>query len=169
MEIMEYLVYPLAALITLVVGAVWYNPSVMGNAWMKASGMTKEMAESGNMIKIFGLTFLFGLFISASLLPVVIHQANIQSLLGFQEGFGVEGGEAQVMFDDIMEKYGDEHRHFGHGALHGGIVGIIFAWPLIGIIALFERRSWKYTGIHAGYWIITLSLMGGLISQFAGV
>lgn len=37
---------PLAILVAgvsaLVVGFVWYNPKVFGNAWMKAAGMTDE-------------------------------------------------------------------------------------------------------------------------------
>jgi hypothetical protein len=32
---------------------------------------------------------------------------------------------------------------------------------------LFERRSWKYIFINAGYWILTLTLMGGIICAYA--
>jgi hypothetical protein len=40
--------------------------------------------------------------------------------------------------------------------------------PVITVSALFEQRSWKYIAIHAGYWIVCLGLMGGLISAFPG-
>ena len=61
---MEFNVWVLfvAALIPLITGAVWYNPKVFGNAWLKTSGLTEEEAQSGNMAVIFGLSYVFGLF-----------------------------------------------------------------------------------------------------------
>ncbi|MEL6988082.1 MAG: DUF1761 domain-containing protein [Bacteroidota bacterium] len=37
---------------------------------------------------------------------------------------------------------------------------------MIGCISLFERRGWKYVLIHAGYWLLTLTLIGGVVCQF---
>ena len=54
----------LAALSTLVVGFVWYNPKVFGNIWMKESGMTEEKMKGSNMIMIFGLSIIYAFFIS---------------------------------------------------------------------------------------------------------
>ena len=34
-----------AALIPTIVGFIWYNPKVMGEAWMKAAEMTEEMID----------------------------------------------------------------------------------------------------------------------------
>ena len=64
---------------------------------------------------------------------------------------------------DTMGKYGQNFRSFKHGALHGTISGIFFALPLIAINALFERKSGRYIAIHAGYWIVTLALMGAVV------
>lgn len=51
--------------------------------------------------------------------------------------------------------------------IHGTIVGIFFTLPILATNALFERKSWKYIWINAGYWIICTMLMGGFICQFA--
>ena len=55
MEFMNPLSLLVAAVSALVVGFIWYNPKVFGNAWMKAAGMTDEQVKGGNMAKIFVL------------------------------------------------------------------------------------------------------------------
>jgi len=47
------------------------------------------------------------------------------------------------------------------------MAGILFALPILATNAMFERKSFKYIAINAGYWIITIGLMGGVISQWA--
>ena len=59
MEI-NWIAIAVSALIPLVIGAIWYNPKVLGKAWMQASGVTEEQVQSGNMLVIFGLTYVFG-------------------------------------------------------------------------------------------------------------
>ena len=53
MEI-NFLALLVAALSTLVVGFIWYNPKVFGTIWMKESGMTEEKMKGANMAMIFG-------------------------------------------------------------------------------------------------------------------
>ncbi len=69
----NWLALVVAAISTMVVGFVWYNPKVFGNVWMKSLGMTEEDAAGGNMPVIFGtalvLAFLAAMFIS----QIVIH------------------------------------------------------------------------------------------------
>jgi hypothetical protein len=31
---------------------------------------------------------------------------------------------------------------------------------------MFEKKSVKYVAINAGYWIVTLAIMGGIICQW---
>ena len=162
----NFIVFFLAALIPLAVGAVYYNPAVAGKIWMETSGTSEEKAQSGNMAIIFGLAYLFSLFIAFTLGGMVIHQFAIQSVLINQAGFGEAGSEVQTLFDTFMNNYGEVHRTFGHGVLHGTFAGVLFAWPIIGTISLFERRGWKYTAVHTVYWIITLALMGGVLAAY---
>ena len=69
----------------------------------------------------------------------------------------------------MMGVYGNDFRTFKHGALHGTLTGVGIALPVVAINAMFEKRGFKYIAIHAGYWILTLLLMGGIICQFANL
>jgi len=164
---LTYWVFPVAALIPLIIGSIWYNPKVFGTAWLKSSGLTEEEAASGNMAVIFGLTFVLSIFLAFALYSVVVHQSGLASLFFTQEGFGVDGSETMVLYSQILEAVGDKHRTFGHGAFHGSFAALMVALPIIGILALFERRGFKYIAVHTGYWIISLALMGGLLCQLA--
>ena len=156
-----------AALIPLITGAVWYNPKVFGTAWLKSSGLTEEQAASGNMAVIFGLSYVFGIFLAAMLVPIVVHQFAITSMMIDEVDFNVVGSESHTYFTEIMERLGDRNRAFSHGSFHGSFAGLLLALPIIGTISLFERRGFKYTAIHTGYWILTMSLMGGVISHWS--
>jgi len=155
----------ITALIPLIIGSIWYNPKVMGTSWMNVNGFKEEDLAGGNMFAIFGLSYLFGIFISLGLSGIVIHQTNIFQVM--MPDIMEPGNAAQQQFNDLMSTYGDRFRDWKHGALHGAIFSIFLALPLIAINAMFERRGWKYTAIHTFYWIITLTLMGGAICQFA--
>ena len=78
----------------------------------------------------------------------------------------IPGSKCNSKIVNFMAKHGTRHRSFGHGAVHGVMAGVFMATPIIGIISLFERRTWKYVLVNAGYWILTLGLMGGVICQF---
>jgi hypothetical protein len=160
-----YMIF-ISALIPMIIGAIWYNPKVLGNAWMKSSGVTEEQTKTGNMLMIFGVSYLFAVLMSIMLIPITTHQSGIMSLFVMDADFGVAGSASTEAYNAIMNDLGAKHRTFGHGAMHGVLAAITIALPVIGTLALFERRSWKYIWIHAGYWIISMALMGGVICQF---
>ncbi len=89
------------------------------------------------------------------------HQNHIQSIF---VDLNTEAAKADMAV--FMEKYGMLFRTFGHGAFHGILSAIFFGLPLIGISALFERKSFKYIFIHLFYFIICFALMGGILCQF---
>jgi hypothetical protein len=156
----------LSALIPMIVGAVYYHPKVVGTVWMRTNNFTTKDLEGANMVLIFGLSYVMSVSLAFLLQSMVIHQQGVLSLLAFQEGFEDSGSAVRGLYDDFMATYGQEHRSFGHGSLHGAIVALLFVTPIFTINALFERRNWKYVAVHAGYWLITLLLMGGVIGQF---
>ena len=41
--------------------------------------------------------------------------------------------------------------------------GLFFALPVVGVGAIFERRSFKYVMVSGGYWVITCMVMGAII------
>jgi hypothetical protein len=56
-----------AALSAFMVGGLWYARPVFGNAWMVESNLTEAQIKTGNKGKIFGMTALFSLIMSANL------------------------------------------------------------------------------------------------------
>jgi len=147
----------LAALSTLVVGFIWYNPKVFGTIWMKEAHLTEEQVKTGNMAVIFGMAIVYAFFISFILQMLTIHQFG---------ALGMIGGDptvAKPSYQAFMADYGEAFRTFKHGMLHGFFSGLFFALPVVGTGALFERRSWKYTLIAGGFWVVSCMIMGGII------
>ncbi len=163
---MNYLILLLAGVIPLAVGALYYSNMLFGKSWMNLNGFTEDQLKEGNPIVLFGSSYIFSCLLAFALSGIVIHQTGVMQLFAMDPGWGKEGSDIMNYYNDFMSSYGDWHRSFGHGALHGGFIAVIFALPLIAINALFERRGWKYIGIHFGYWFVTLILMGGVICQF---
>lgn len=152
-----------AALIPTIVGFLYYNPKFgLGKAWMSASGVTEEMAAKGNMAVIFGVSLILSVMLAVSVNFNVIHQTGIDSLFN-----GVTDEASLAYVANFHETYGQVHRSFGHGALHGVLMGLFLVLPVLGTNALFERKGFKYIAVNVGYWTITLALMGGVICQFA--
>ena len=154
---MNYLAILVAAFSALVVGFVWYNPKVFGTAWMKAADMTEDKMKGANMGKIFILAFIFALLLAMIMMPLTIHQFGALGMVG------AEPENALPSYAAFMADYGMAHRSFGHGALHGFMFGLFAALPIIGTNALFERKGAKYILINAGYWIVTLTVMGSIV------
>ena len=147
-EIMSHVSLPVslgAALTALLVGAIWYNPKVFGTAWMKSIGKTEKDLEGGNMAIIFGIAYALS-FVLAHLVQILI--------------------ELTHWHPDEAGAIGHSFHTFGHGALHGAFFCIGLIAPVIIIIGLFERRSFKYHLINVGYWLVVMSIMGGIVDAF---
>jgi hypothetical protein len=134
---------------------------------MKVAQVTEESMKNSNMLKIFGLTYLLSFFLSFSLQYLTIHQLSLWAIVAGQPDYMNPSSEAGQMVTAFLEKYGNEFRSFKHGLLHGVISAISIALPILGIVALFERKTAKYIFIHLGYWAITLGIMGGIICAYA--
>jgi hypothetical protein len=159
----------IATLVPTITGMIWYNPKVFGTAWMNLNGFTEEQMKGGSMAKMIISSIIFSFLITIIIHPIVIHQMAIYSVLANDPG--VKGGvdtttEAGAYLTNFFATYGDRFRTFKHGAFHGALTGIFLVLPLFGINGTFERKPFKLTLIHAGYWTLTLAIMGGLICQF---
>lgn len=152
----NYLANVVAALSTLVVGAIYYNPKVLGTVWMKANNLTEEQVNASNPLKTYGLTIVFSLILAFLIVPsLVVHQLGAMAL--------VDWNNSDPALVEFFKVHGTKHLNYGHGALHGAITGILFIFPLTAINGLFGQRSWKAIFIDAGYWTICLALMGAII------
>lgn len=70
------------------VGAVWYT-ALFGKLWQRESGVTDEMARSGNMPLTFGLCFLFELLIATVLWHLIARTgASDVVVMMMASGFG---------------------------------------------------------------------------------
>lgn len=157
MNFMNPLAIIISGLSAMVVGYIWYSPKVFGTIWMKETGMTVEKAKQGNMAKIFGLATLFSIMIAFFMPAVVIHQWGALSLIGGNPA------DALPSYTTFMNDYQGAFRTFKHGALHGLIMGLFVALPVLGVNALYEQKSMKYILVNSGYWIVTLTVMGAII------
>lgn len=134
MENVNWLSMVIATILPMVVGFIYYNPKVFGNAWMKSLGITEEDIKKQNMAKTYGIALVMSFLLAFF-------------LINFNNAPGQEG----------------EFDTFKHGAFHGLFLGIVMALPILMTNGLFELKSLKNIFINVGYWIITLVLMGGVL------
>lgn len=147
----------MAALVSFIVGFFWYNPKTFGKAWMVEAGVDEEKAKKANMLKVAGFSLLFAFLLAFSMQSIVIHQFG---------ALGMVGGDATAAkssFDAFMSDYGTAYRTFKHGAFHGIFAALFIVLPVLGTNALFEGKSLKYIFINAGYWVVCMTLMGGIM------
>lgn len=55
------------ALMSLVIGALWWSPMLFAKAWQQENGLTDEQIAKANPLKNFGLSFLLAYVISYNL------------------------------------------------------------------------------------------------------
>jgi len=124
----------IASIAPMLVGFIWYNPKTFGNGWMKAAGLTEEDAKKGNMAVIFGVSLVMSFLMSFFIL------------------FNVDGPGQEGAFDS-----------FQHGAFHGATMALMLAMPIMVTNALFEQKSLRYMLYNIGFWLVSLTLMGGIL------
>jgi len=159
MEDFNYYAILVAAVVPIIMGFLWYNPKLFGIAWMREAEMTEEKMKRGNMPLIFALSLLFSFLLAMVVMMLSVHQMGAVQLIGGDPAIE----DLKPSFQAFMDDYGSNFRTFKHGALHGALAGIMFALPIIAINGMFERKSWKYIFINAGYWTLTLAIMGTII------
>jgi hypothetical protein len=113
--------------------------------------------KGSNMLLTFGISIVYAFFIAMVLQFLVIHQFSALSMIGGNVA------DAKPSYIAFMTDYGATFRTFKHGALHGFIAGLFMILPVIGTNALYERRSFKYTLVTGGFWILCFIVMGGII------
>lgn len=166
MEQPNWWLIPVVAFIPLILGSIWYSTKVFGIAWMQSAEISEDRASSGNMVKILGFSYLFCLFGAYILSTTAIHQTAVFQLFMMDDTLQDPSSSASTFLNDFMGSYGDRHRSFGHGLIHGMELALMLGLCLIGVNSMFERRPFKYVMIHVGFWMISFGLMGGLLCQY---
>jgi hypothetical protein len=166
MDQFRFWVVFVAALIPVFLGGIWYSKLMFGNAWMKAAHLRDEDGKGPHLAVLLIVSYIFSVMISMFMMSVVIHQMGVYSTLANEVGINDPGTPNGAYLADFMSKYGRNFRTFKHGAFHGVLAGIMFALPILGTMAIFEKKGFKYIAVHTLYWIVSLSLVGGVICAY---
>jgi len=162
---MKLVVLLLAALIPLVVGSIWFSKKVFGNAFIKASNLTGDAPSGKHMAITYILTYVLSFFITVVISTMAIHQSHLGGIF-FGHDFTDPSTQAGGLYKGIMDNFGMAYRTFKHGSLHGALAGLFLVMPIIAINAMFEKRGFKYIAISAGYWIVSMALIGGVVCAY---
>lgn len=136
-----------ATIIPLVMGFIYYHPSVLGNTWMAANGFVKTSLTPPKPVM-----YLLALFCSFLLAFF---------LWGWTTG---AGGVDPFQTTDPVD--GHSYVTFKHGAFHGIVFSLLVILPIFITMKIFEMRSWKWAFVNGGYWGITIILMCGILSAW---
>lgn len=161
--ITNWLVILGSALIPFFVAFVWFHEKVFGGEkWHLISEMSIEKAASPvSPFKLF-LSILLNAFIAFGVYLLTIHETGI---------FGMVGGNQELMNAGtaaaFLAEYGGAYHTLTHGLAHGLAATLFFAFPILGYVVIFEKKSGKYFWVYLSYWYVSLTLMSVVISLWA--
>lgn len=152
-----------AALIPLVVAFIWYSIPSVNAVWSKANRLTEEEAKAPLRVLQLVFSFIFYFMIAFGTFVLTVHQFHIFSLVGGNAELLKTGTGAAFLIE-----YGSDFITWSHGLAHGFMAFIAFGLPLTGLNAIWEKKGIKYLVIDGIYWLISLVLMGMVISMWGG-
>jgi len=159
----NFLVLFLASLIPFLFAYIYFHPKVFGGErWFKMANMNEpHLRTPVKPIKLI-LSMVLNFLLAIGLYNMCVHPAHV---------FGMVGGDTTAFQTEtvraFMDLYATNHVTFGHGMLHGLLPSFLtFVLPVLGYVVIFEKKSTKYFLVYSAYWIISLVLMGGVISQW---
>ncbi len=155
-----------AAAVPVVIGAIWYNPYLLGRLWGGDVGLSKQKLSAGMLTVTVVLTYIGGYYIARTLGGIVIHQHGLHSMLAGEPDLQNKSSELYKTVEGLMDKYGHNYRTFKHGAFHGVFTGAYLVLPVLLTIGLMERKKVTWILIHAAFWALCLSVMGGIVCAY---
>ena len=139
MVIVNYWAVIVGAVVSFVLGGLWYGP-IFGKKWMAMMKFTPESmasAKAKGMGKSYAMMFIGSLVMSY----VLFH------FIAYAVGFSQQGG-AMV------------------GAVGGFWAWLGFIVPVTMGSVLWEGRSWSLWIINAGYYLVGLVLVGAILAAW---
>ena len=124
----NHLAVVLSAMMSLVIGALWYSPVLFERQWQNAAGISDEQLKMANPLKIFGITFLLALLMSYNL-AFFLGSPGTTWRWGLAAGLLTGIGGVAAMFT-VISLF--EHRSIKYIAINSGYIIVYFA--VIGII-----------------------------------
>lgn len=143
---LNFIALIVAGLIPIIMGFIYYHPSVLGNTWMRANGFTQESIGKGPK-------------------PMLYVLATVMSfLLAFFMWGWTTGAGGVDTFQVTDPKDGHSHVTFQHGLFHGLAFTILVLTPIFTTNAIFEKKSFTWAWVNIVYWGLCISLMCGILS-----
>lgn len=133
----NYLAVVAAAIASMVIGFVWYGP-LFGKTWMNLSGITPEKMDPAKAPGM-GKTYVLALVGSLVMSYVLAH-----SLVFAAAYYGMNGVSA--------------------GLMSGFWTWLGFIAPVTLAAVLWEGKPWKLWVLTNGYYLVTLLVMGTILS-----
>ncbi len=134
--------YAVAVVAQLVIGYIWFHPSVMGKMWAKVNGIDINDMQPKNAGLSYGITIVMTLLFTMWLV------------------FNVTGPGQQEAPD------GHSFITFQHGAAHALLISIMVILPIFAGPGIFEKRGWGWVMVHVGYWFVRLVAAAGILSAW---
>lgn len=164
---LNFLAIGIATLVPNIIGMIWYHKSLFGKLWQAETGQSMDPeAMKGRIAKIMIVSLIMSFMVAMALNPMVIHQMGVGSLVAGDAATMkalATGAKLDVSVNGVELNVMDNFRTFKHGAFHGVLYGILLILPITAIGAMYENRSWKYSLMTGGYWIVNMAIMGGII------
>ncbi|MFN8239781.1 MAG: DUF1761 domain-containing protein [Bacteroidales bacterium] len=127
---LNWLAIVLSSVSAFLLGFVWYS-LLFPKAWMRENGFTEESNKNSNMLKIFGLSFLFMLFAAFNLAMFIGKGQGVAggAMAGFLAGLG-------WVFTFIGVTYMFEKKSFTLLFINGGysVVSLTLMGIIIGLM-----------------------------------
>jgi hypothetical protein len=116
------------ALLSLVIGGLWYSPVLFFKAWQRETGLSDEQVAKANPLKTYSLTLLLAWIISYNL-AAFLGDSQTNWRWGLAAGLLAGVGWADTMFV-IISLF--EQRSFKYILINCGYITIYFA--MIGFV-----------------------------------
>ncbi len=129
----NYLAVFVSAIAAMVVGSLWYSPSVFGKQWMAWSGMTMEKM---NEAKAKGMT---GKYIAA-FVGALITSCTIAHIISYADAYS-----------------------FLRGTFIGVLLAVGIGLPMIMASVLWENKPVKLLVLNTFQYIVSFGIMGAIL------
>lgn len=160
------LIIPVAALVPVLLGVLWFHPALGGRLWHSEGTTNKEpLVHTFSMVQLFTF-YLLSCLVAFALMSFVNHQLSILQLFSAEPDFSNLESPSRVAFEQIVALVGDKHLSFGHGAFHGLLGSIVLVIPILAHSSMRERRGFRIVLLYWLYWAVSMTLMGGILGQW---
>ena len=138
----NWMAMAVATLMPMIIGFIYYHPKVLGGIWMRANGFTLESVGEGPkpilwvacLVLSFMLTFW----------------CRVQFMDPHQTSIDFDGNPKDWIT-------------FQHGVVHGFAYTLFVVLPILGTLAVFEKKSLSWVLVNVGYWLLTLMAICAIV------